>query len=161
MGARVGWRVPYDRDSEGTEGAGSAAVGGIGIKTAALIFAASHSNATVSPQSAAPWYACASDSRKDVFAMESTSRVVPVWLGGLVVGGAIILIPVSEGIRDTHDICGVGVTSPVTVCQPAILPSPDLPHGDHVPAATRNIPVAAASTTSTMATSTIAVAPSK
>ena len=98
-----------------------------------------------------------------VLVMETSKPVwvAPTWAKGLVVGGAIILIPVSEGIRDAHDVCGVGVTSPVTVCQPAILPSPDLPDGDHVPAATRNIPVAAASTTSTstMATSTIAVAP--
>ena len=34
--------------------------------------------------------------------------VAPTWAKGLVVGGAIILIPVSEGIRDAHDVCGVG-----------------------------------------------------
>jgi hypothetical protein len=64
---------------------------------------------------------------------------------------------VSEGI-DSVDFCRVGFTSPIAVCQPAILPSADLPHGDHVPAATRNIAVVATSTSSTTATS-ITVAP--
>ena len=93
--------------------------------------------------------------------MESTSTkpdwIVPKLAGRLLVAGAI-LIPVSEGIREAIDVCGVGFTSPVTVCQPAILPSPDLPHHDHVPAATRNIAVTATSTTAT-ATPTITVTP--
>jgi hypothetical protein len=90
--------------------------------------------------------------------MESTCKPdwrVPALAGGLLVAGAI-LIPVSEGIRDATDVCGVGFTSPVTACQPAILPSPDLPHRDHVPAATRNIAVTATSTSTTL---TISVAP--
>jgi hypothetical protein len=98
--------------------------------------------------------------RKDIFAMENTSKsdwVVPA-LGGMLVAGAI-LVPVSEGIRDASDVCGVGFTSPVTACQPAILPSPDLPHRDHIPAATRNIAVTVATSTSTAATPTITVAP--
>jgi hypothetical protein len=93
--------------------------------------------------------------------MESTCKPdwrVPTLAGGLLVAGAI-LIPVSEGIRDATDVCGVGFTSPVTACQPAILPSADLPHRDHVPAATRNIAVTVTSSTSTTATSTITVAP--
>ena len=92
--------------------------------------------------------------------MENTSKpdwVFPGLAGGLLVAGAI-LIPVSEGIRDATDVCGVGFTSPVTACQPAILPSPDLPHRNHLPAATGNIAVAATST-STTATSAITVAP--
>jgi hypothetical protein len=92
--------------------------------------------------------------------MENTSNpdwVVPALVGGLLVAGAI-LIPVSEGVRDATDVCGIGFTRPVTACQPAILPLPDLPHRDHVPAATRNIAVVATST-STTATPTITVAP--
>ena len=83
---------------------------------------------------------------------------VPAWAVGVLVGGAI-LIPVSEGIGDANDVCGVGFTSPVTACQPAILPSPDLPHHDHVPAATRNIAVTVATSTSAAATPTITVTP--
>jgi hypothetical protein len=97
--------------------------------------------------------------RKYFLAMEKTFR--PDWAvlaGGLLIGGAI-LIPVSEGIRDATDVCGVGFTSPVTACQPAILPSADLPHRDHVPA-TKDIAVTVATSTSTIATPTIAVAPS-
>jgi hypothetical protein len=94
--------------------------------------------------------------------MESTSTKpnwVPKLAGRLFVAGGAILIPVSEGIRDATDVCGVGFTSPVTVCQPAILPSPDLPHRDHVPAATRNVAVTVTSTSATATPTTITVAP--
>jgi hypothetical protein len=98
--------------------------------------------------------------RKDIFTMESTCKPdwrIPALAGGLLVAGAI-LIPVSEGIRDAIDVCGVGVTNLPTACQPAILPSPDLAHGDHVPAATGNIATVATST-STTTSSAITLAP--
>jgi hypothetical protein len=96
---------------------------------------------------------------KDFWPEAETSKPswLPVLAGGLLVGGAIVT-SISEGI-DAVDFCRVGFTSPVSTCQPAILPSADLPHRDHVPAATRNIAVVATSTSSTTATPSITVAP--
>ena len=85
--------------------------------------------------------------------MEKTFEIdwLPIFAGGLLVGGAI-LIPVSEGIRDANDVCGV--TREIVACQPAIVPDADLPHRDHVPATSGNTTVTAVSTATSITVGT-------
>jgi hypothetical protein len=75
--------------------------------------------------------------------------------GLLVVGGAIILGPGSETIRDATDVCGIARQA--SACAPAITGDPDLPHRDHVPANAGTITV---TVTSTATSATLGTTPS-
>jgi carbohydrate-binding DOMON domain-containing protein len=77
---------------------------------------------------------------------------LPVFTGGLLVGGAI-LIPVSEGVRDATDVCGI--THQAVACQPAIMPAADLPHPDHAPATPTTITTIVTSTATSTSTGTM------
>ena len=78
--------------------------------------------------------------------METTfkSNWLPIFAGGLlvVVGGIV-----QEDFRETSDGCGFSRQS--VACQPATLPSADLPHPDHAPAIPSTITVTVSSTTAT------------
>jgi hypothetical protein len=69
---------------------------------------------------------------------------------GLLIGGAIIVVPVSEAIRDATDICGIARQS--VACAPALTPDSDLPHRDHGPATSTQTSVITSTATSTAVT---------
>jgi carbohydrate-binding DOMON domain-containing protein len=85
--------------------------------------------------------------------MEKTFEAnwLPIFAGGLLVGA--ILIPVSEGVRDATDVCGI--THQAVACQPAILPAADLPHPDHAPTTLKTITATVTSTATSTSTGTM------
>jgi hypothetical protein len=94
----------------------------------------------------------AGDSCCKDFAMEKTFRREWIVAGGLLVGGAIVLGPVSETIRDATDVCGIGRQT--IACAPAITGDPDLPHRDRVQvnAGTITVTVTSTATSATLGT---------
>ena len=76
---------------------------------------------------------------------------LPIFAGGLLVGAT--LIPVSEGVRDATDVCGV--THQAVACQPAITPAADLPHPDHAPTTARTVTTTVTSTATSASTGTM------
>jgi hypothetical protein len=76
--------------------------------------------------------------------MENILKRDWIW-GGLLIGGAIVLGPGSEAIKDASDICGIARQT-IHACAPAILGDPDVPHRDRVPANSGTITVTVIST---------------
>jgi hypothetical protein len=77
--------------------------------------------------------------------MENTLRRGWILAGGLLVGGAIVLGPLAETIRDATDVCGTARQA--IACVPALTPDSDLPHRDHGPANSAKIGTVTVSST--------------
>ncbi len=91
--------------------------------------------------------------RRDFLAMEKALEAnwLPIFAGGLLVGAT--LIPVSEGVRDATDVCGI--THQAVACQPAIVPAADLPHPDYAPTSPKTITTTVTSTATSTSTGTM------